>query len=66
MVVNAYDYQWLDFEGQAANALEDYFSSFNNVLTCYQITRSEPLCSNLPLGEDYCLSVRMIENGTAI
>jgi hypothetical protein len=32
MVVNAYDYQWLDFEGQAANALEDYFSSFNNVI----------------------------------
>lgn len=29
---NPYHYEWLDFTGQAANALRDYFSSFNNVI----------------------------------
>jgi hypothetical protein len=29
---NLYHYEWLEFTGQAANALQDYFSSFNNVI----------------------------------
>jgi hypothetical protein len=27
-----YHYEWLEFTGQAANALQDYFTSFNNVI----------------------------------
>jgi len=27
-----YHYEWLDFTGREAMALQDYFSSFNNVL----------------------------------
>lgn len=29
---NPYHYEWLDFTGREANALRDYFSSFNNVI----------------------------------
>ncbi|MBD2770731.1 hypothetical protein [Iningainema tapete] len=29
---NLYHYEWVEFTGQAANALQDYFSSFNNVI----------------------------------
>jgi hypothetical protein len=29
---NACSYEWLDFTGQAAVVLQDYFSSFNNVI----------------------------------
>lgn len=29
---NLYHSEWIDFTGQAANALENYFSSFNNVI----------------------------------
>ncbi|MBD2302193.1 hypothetical protein H6G80_21260 [Nostoc sp. FACHB-87] len=29
---NFYHYEWLEFTGQAANALQDYFTSFNNVI----------------------------------
>ncbi|RCJ33537.1 hypothetical protein A6770_17925 [Nostoc minutum NIES-26] len=25
-------YEWIEFTGQAANALQDYFTSFNNVI----------------------------------
>lgn len=27
-----YHYEWIEFTGQAANALQDYFTSFNNVI----------------------------------
>jgi hypothetical protein len=27
-----YHYEWIEFTGQAANALQDYFSNFNNVI----------------------------------
>ncbi len=27
-----YHYEWMEFTGPAANALEDYFTSFNNVI----------------------------------
>ena len=29
---NHYKEEWMEFTGQAAKALEDYFSSFNNVV----------------------------------
>jgi hypothetical protein len=29
---NLYHYEWIEFTGQAANALQDYFTSFNNVI----------------------------------
>jgi hypothetical protein len=29
---NLYHSEWIEFTGQAANALSDYFSSFNNVI----------------------------------
>ena len=29
---NLYHYEWIEFTGQAANALQDYFSSCNNVI----------------------------------
>lgn len=29
---NPYHYEWLDFTGREANVLQDYFSSFNNVI----------------------------------
>lgn len=29
---NLYHYEWIEFTGQAANVLRDYFSSFNNVI----------------------------------
>jgi hypothetical protein len=29
---NIEHYEWIEFTGQAANALQDYFSSFNNVI----------------------------------
>lgn len=29
---NISHYQWMEFTGQAANALQDYFTSFNNVI----------------------------------
>ena len=29
---NLYHYEWMEFTGQAANVLRDYFSSFNNVI----------------------------------
>ena len=29
---NLYHYEWLEFRGDAARALQDYFSSFNNVV----------------------------------
>lgn len=27
-----YHYEWIEFTGQAATALQDYFTSFNNVI----------------------------------
>ncbi|NDJ20584.1 hypothetical protein GS682_02790 [Nostoc sp. B(2019)] len=29
---NMCDYEWIEFIGQAANLLQDYFTSFNNVI----------------------------------
>lgn len=29
---NPYHYEWLEFAGKEAQALQDYFSSFNNVI----------------------------------
>jgi hypothetical protein len=29
---NLHHYEWIDFTGQAADALQDYFSSSNNVI----------------------------------
>lgn len=29
---NPYHYEWLEFTGQAANALQDYFTNPNNVI----------------------------------
>ncbi|CEJ45521.1 hypothetical protein [Umezakia ovalisporum] len=29
---NLCDYEWIEFTGQAANVLRDYFTSFNNVI----------------------------------
>ncbi len=29
---NLYHYEWLEFTGDSARALQDYFSSFNNVV----------------------------------
>jgi hypothetical protein len=29
---NPYHYEWMDFTGKEAQALRDYFSSFNNVI----------------------------------
>lgn len=29
---NPYHYEWLEFTGNEAQALQDYFSSFNNVI----------------------------------
>ncbi|MCG6135223.1 MAG: hypothetical protein MET45_11235 [Nostoc sp. LLA-1] len=29
---NLCHYEWMEFTGQAANALQDYFTSFNNVI----------------------------------
>lgn len=29
---NLYHYEWMEFTGQPANVLRDYFSSFNNVI----------------------------------
>jgi hypothetical protein len=29
---NLHHYEWIEFTGQAANALQDYFSSYNNVI----------------------------------
>ena len=29
---NVYNYEWLDFTGREAIVLQDYFSSFNNVI----------------------------------
>jgi hypothetical protein len=40
---NPYHYEWLEFTGKEAQALQDYFSSFNNVidlLPSYQETAS--------------------------
>lgn len=29
---NIHNYEWIEFTGQAANALQDYFTSYNNVI----------------------------------
>lgn len=29
---NLHNYEWIEFRGQAANALQDYFTSYNNVI----------------------------------
>jgi hypothetical protein len=29
---SSYQYEWLEFKGDEAKALEDYFSSYNNVI----------------------------------
>jgi hypothetical protein len=29
---NTYHYEWMEFTGKEARALQDYFSSFNNVI----------------------------------
>ncbi|WP_026732269.1 hypothetical protein [Fischerella sp. PCC 9605] len=29
---NHHHYEWIEFTGQAANALQDYFTSYNNVI----------------------------------
>ncbi|BAY62998.1 hypothetical protein H6G41_11890 [Tolypothrix sp. FACHB-123] len=29
---NLYHYEWMEFTGQAATALQDYFTNFNNVI----------------------------------
>lgn len=46
-----YHYEWMEFTGDAAKALQDYFSSFNNVtdlLPQYR-TPSSVCCSNSQL-----------------
>ncbi|MEH2460607.1 hypothetical protein [Nostoc sp.] len=32
---NLYDYKWIEFTGQAAITLQDYFTSFNNVIDLF-------------------------------
>jgi hypothetical protein len=32
MSSNTYHYEWMEFTGKEAKALQDYFSSFNNVI----------------------------------
>jgi len=39
-------YEWLEFKGDAAKALQDYFSSFNNVIDLLPQYKSPVCCSN--------------------
>jgi len=41
-----YHYEWLEFTGDAARALQDYFSSFNNVIDLLPQYRSKVCCSS--------------------
>ena len=44
-----YHYEWLEFTGDAARALQDYFSSFNNVTDLLPQYDSPVCCSNSQL-----------------
>ena len=41
-----YHYEWLEFKSDAAKALQDYFSSFNNVIDLLPQYKSSVSCSN--------------------
>jgi ribonuclease I len=41
-----YHYEWMEFTGDAAKALRDYFSSFNNVIDLLPQDRSPVCCGN--------------------
>ncbi|GAP94846.1 hypothetical protein [Leptolyngbya sp. NIES-2104] len=41
-----YHYEWLRFTGDAARALQDYFSSFNNVIDLLPQYSTSTCCSN--------------------
>jgi hypothetical protein len=47
-------YEWLEFKGDAAKALQDYFSSFNNVIDLLPQYKSPVCCSSsqYSMGED--------------
>lgn len=38
-----YHYEWLDFTGKEARALQDYFSSFNNVVDLLPVESTVPV-----------------------
>ncbi len=40
-----YHYEWLEFTGDAAKALQDYFSSFNNVIDLLPRYKNPPVFS---------------------
>ena len=40
-----YHYEWLEFTGDAARALQDYFSSFNNVIDLLPRRKTSPVLS---------------------
>ena len=40
-----YHYEWLEFTGDAARALQDYFSSFNNVVDLLPRYKAPPVLS---------------------
>lgn len=42
-------YEWLEFQGDAAKALKDYFSSFNNVIDLLPKHKSSVFCVNSQL-----------------
>jgi ribonuclease I len=44
-----YHYEWMEFTGDAAKALRDYFSSFNNVIDLLPQDRSPVCCGNSQL-----------------
>ncbi len=41
-----YHYEWLEFTGDAAIALRDYFSSFNNVIDLLPQHKCHAICGN--------------------
>jgi hypothetical protein len=42
---NHYHYEWLEFTGDSARALRDYFSSFNNVIDLSPQYKSPAYCA---------------------
>jgi len=42
-----YHYEWLEFTGDAARALQDYFSSFNNVIDLLPRRKTSPILSTV-------------------
>lgn len=43
---NLYHYEWLEFTGQEAQVLQDYFSSFNNVIDLLPSYQETAVCGN--------------------